>query len=173
MSPPGGQRCKRRVACKVCWQLSFVLPLGVAYVALTDARSVHASHAERAGWLRGRLGEAGRLVWCSMLAHAVSWHTYVDVYLGPDLRCAGRRASMAGRCTHFRTVLRCTFHVRDALETRYSYTCMGHTTTIQAKVGHRRCGLRYVHRCHRLTLPTHRRSRVPDDARCVQRLGPP
>jgi hypothetical protein len=72
MSPPGGQRCKRRVACKVCWQLSFVLPLGAAYVALTDSRSVHVSHAERAGWLRGRLGEAGRLVWCSMLAYAAS-----------------------------------------------------------------------------------------------------
>ena len=72
MSPPGGQRCKRRVACKVCWQLSFLIPLNVGYVALTDSCTTHTAHAELAGWLRGRLGEAGGLVWCSKLAYAVS-----------------------------------------------------------------------------------------------------
>ena len=72
MSPPGGQRCKRRVACKVCWQLSLLIPLNVGYVALTDLCSTQTAHAELAGWLRGRLGEAGGLVWCSMLAYAVS-----------------------------------------------------------------------------------------------------
>ena len=57
-----------------CWQLSFVipLPLGDPYVASIDSRSVHALHAERADWLRGRLGEAGELVWCSMLRYALS-----------------------------------------------------------------------------------------------------
>ena len=55
-----------------CWQLSFAIPLGDPYVASIDSRSVHIPHTERADWLRGRVGEAGELVWCSMLAHALS-----------------------------------------------------------------------------------------------------
>jgi hypothetical protein len=40
---------------------------------------------------------------------------HVHDYLGPDLRCAGRRANMAGRCTHLRNVVPCTFHVREMI----------------------------------------------------------
>lgn len=59
-----------RASPATCWQISTEIPHGASCVALPDSQSTHARHAERAGWLRGALGEAGGLVWCCSLACA-------------------------------------------------------------------------------------------------------
>ena len=50
---------KQRDADKVCWQLSLETQPRAAYAGSADLQSMHASHTERAGQLRGGLREVG------------------------------------------------------------------------------------------------------------------
>ena len=49
---------KQRDDDNVCWQLSLEIQQRAMYAGSLNLQSMHASHAERAGWLRGGLGEA-------------------------------------------------------------------------------------------------------------------
>ena len=71
-----------RASPAIFWQISTEIPCGAACVALRDSQSTHARHAERAGWLRGALGEAGGLVWCCRLLWAHSGHAEITGICG-------------------------------------------------------------------------------------------
>ena len=123
---------KQRDADKVCWQLSLETQQRAAYAGSADLQSMHASHAERAGRLRGGLGEAEGLVRCCRLACANSGQLRSCVN-GPGT--AGRQSESQSRkigpvISETASVRLCCVEniTRGAVETSYLYIRMGHTT---------------------------------------------
>ena len=50
--------CQTACCLLSCWQLSTEIPRVAHCVALADSQRIYTRHTERAGWLRGALGEA-------------------------------------------------------------------------------------------------------------------